>query len=144
MKEIVSAENIKAKVNVKDWKDAIRAAGDILVSKGKIKKNYVECMIDAVTEMGPYMVLTPGFALAHARPSEDVLENGVSLITLKNPVNFGSKNDPVNVILCIACTDNKSHIDTLQAVAEKLMAEGMIGKLASCENEQEIYSLING
>lgn len=144
MKEVISIENIKVKVSAKDWTEAIEAAGSILLKNGNIKRKYIDDMIKAVVDMGPYMVLAPGLAMAHAKPSEAVLENGVSLITLDTPVEFGSINDPVNVILCIACTDNMSHINVLRAVAEKLMIDGMIERIASCESVQEVYSLING
>ncbi|QAT63235.1 PTS sugar transporter subunit IIA [Acidilutibacter cellobiosedens] len=144
MKEVISINNIKVNVNVKDWREAIEAAGNILLQNGNIKKKYIDDMVKAVVSMGPYMVITPGFALAHAKPSSDVLENSVSLITLKNPVKFGSINDPVNVVLCIACVDNISHINVLKAVAEKLMIEEMIAKIALCQSVEEVYSLING
>lgn len=143
MKELISFENIKVKADAKDWKEAIEAAGNLLLKSGKIKRKYIDDMIKAVIDMGPYIVITPGLALAHAEPSPAVIENGVSIINLKNPINFGSTNDPVNVVLCLASINSNSHISVLQAVAEKLMMEGMIGRLASCENEQEIYSLIN-
>lgn len=143
MKELISSENIKVKVCVKDWKEAIEISGSLLMESKKINRKYIDDMIKAVIDMGPYMVLAPGFALAHAKPSPDVLENGVSLVTLETPVTFGSKNDPVKVILCMACTDNTSHINVLRAVAEKLMIEGMIERIASCQSVQEVYSLIN-
>lgn len=143
MKEIISSENIKVKVDVKGWREAVEASGNLLLDSEKIKRKYIDDMVKAVLDMGPYMVLAPGFALAHAKPSSDVLENGVSLITLENPVNFGSKNDPVKVILCVACTNNTSHINFLKAIAEKIMIDGMIDKIASCQSVQEVYSLIN-
>lgn len=143
MKELIKFENIKVKVEAKNWKEAIEIVGNLLLVSGKIKEGYIDSMIKAVIDMGPYIVITPGLALAHAQPSSDVLENGVSIINLKSPVNFGSANDPVNVVLCLACTDTDSHINVLQSVAEKLMIEGMIERLASCDNEQQIYSLIN-
>lgn len=143
MKEIVNLENIEVKAIAKDWREAIGIAGRLLLKAGKVKEEYISSMINAVIDMGPYMVLAPGFALAHARPSSDVLENGVSLITLENAVSFGSTNDPVDVILCVACTDSNSHIGVLSAVAEKLMVEGMIGRIAACKSKEEVYSLIN-
>ena len=143
MKEIIGIDNIKVNVNARDWREAIEASGNILLQKGNIKRKYIDDMIKAVLSLGPYMVVTPGFALAHAKPSPDVLQDGVSLITLKNPVEFGSINDPVSVVLCMACVDNISHINALKAVAEKLMIEGMIGKIASCRSAREVYSLIN-
>lgn len=143
MKEVVSLVNIKVRAKAKNWKEAIEASGNLLLENGKITRKYIDNMIKAVIDLGPYMVLTPGFALAHAEPSSDVLENGVSLITLESPVNFGSINDPVNVILCLACTDSKSHINALKAIAEKLMMEGMIERIASCKSIKEVYMLIN-
>lgn len=143
MEELISSANIKVKVSVKDWREAIEISGSLLLRSKKINRKYIDDMVKAVIDMGPYMVLAPGFALAHAKPSPDVLENGVSLITLETPVNFGSKNDPVKVILCMACTDSTSHINVLKAVAEKLMLEGMIDRIASCKSVQEVYSLIN-
>ncbi len=143
MKELISFENIKVKAGAKDWKEAIDIAGNLLLNSGKIKRKYIDNMIEAVIDLGPYIVLTPGFALAHAAPSSDVLENGVSLITLEQPVNFGSINDPVNVVLCLASVDSNSHINVLKSVAEKLMIEGMINRLASLGNEKEAYLLIN-
>ena len=143
MKELISSANIKVNVNVRDWKEAIEESGNLLLMSKKIKRNYIDDMIKAVVDMGPYMVITPGFALAHARPSETVLENAISLITLENPVNFGSENDPVKVIMCVACTDSISHINILRAIAEKLIIEGMIDRITSCQSVQEVYLLIN-
>ncbi|MDF2675182.1 MAG: sugar transporter subunit [Clostridiales bacterium] len=143
MKEVISFENIRVKASAENWKEAIEISGNLLLENRKIKRKYIDNMIKAVIDMGPYIVITPGLALAHAEPSSDVLENGVSLITLKEPVDFGSINDPVNIILCLASTDNNSHINVLKAVAEKLMIEGMIDRLASSKSVQEVYSLLN-
>jgi mannitol/fructose-specific phosphotransferase system IIA component (Ntr-type) len=143
MKELISVENIKVKASAGDWKEAIEKAGELLLRSGKIKRNYIDNMIKAVTDMGPYIVLTPRFALAHAAPSSDVLESSISLITLESSVDFGSVNGPVNVILCLASVDSNSHISVLREVAEKLMIEGMIERLAACKSVQEAYLLIN-
>lgn len=144
MGEIIGSKNIRVKVEAKDWKEAIEASGNILLERGKITRKYIDDMIKAVYDMGPYMVLAPGFALAHAKPSSAVIESSVSLVTLANPVDFGSDNDPVKIIMCLASTDNKSHINMLKAVAEKLMDDGMIERIASCQSADEVCSLING
>ena len=89
------------------------------------------------------MVLTKGFALAHASPCEAVKKSSVSLINLKEPVEFGSQNDPVNVVMCLACTDKEAHISLLSKIARKLMTPGVIEKLGSCESNEELYHTIN-
>ena len=113
-------DNIASQVEVFDWKDAIRKAGQILIDTGDIKEAYIEDMIESVNTLGPYMVIAKGFALAHAAPCEAVLHNAVSLINLKNGVDFGSRNDPVNVVMCLACTDRQSHMDKIQKIAVRL------------------------
>lgn len=143
MKELISFENIKARAVARDWKEAIEIAGNLLLKSGRIKRQYIDDMIKAVIDMGPYIVATPGLALAHAKPCPAVLVDAVSIVNLISPVSFGSVNDPVNVILCLASTDGNSHVSLLQSIAEKLMIEGMIDKIASCKSEEEIYSLIN-
>ena len=46
-------------------------------------------------------------ALAHEAPCEDVVKSDMALITLDTPVEFGSPNDPVSVLLCLGCTDTE-------------------------------------
>lgn len=143
MQEVINIKNIRNHIEANTWQEAIQEAGNLLIEDNKITQDYVESMIHSVYEMGPYMVLMPGFALVHAAPSEAVKESSISLITLKKPVTFGSPNDPVSVILCLACVDKTSHMNSLQVVAEKLMVEGMIQELANCNSSEELYSLIN-
>ena len=100
-------------------------------------------MIQAVKDMGPYIVLMPGFALAHFEPCAEVRNTSVSLITLNKPVEFGSVNDPVNVVMCLACTDKSSHISLLSQIAEKLLTEGYLERLARCTDRWQLYQIIN-
>ena len=143
MEELVSLNRIKAQVEASNWQDAIRRAGELLVKNDDIENAYIQNMIDSIKELGPYIVLTKGFALAHSAPSEVVKKTSISLINLKNSVDFGSNNDPVKVIMCLACVDKISHIDLLQKIASRLMQEGIIDRLSSCQTEDEIYSIIN-
>ena len=123
MDKILNKSHIRIKEKAADWEEAIRKAGAVLVEAGSIRPAYVEKMIQSVRELGPYIVIMPGFALAHAAPCEEVLKSDVALITLETPVEFGSPNDPVSVVLCLGCTDSTSHLDTLSGIAETLLAE---------------------
>ena len=143
MEELVKKDNIRVGLDASDWKEAIRLAGEPLIKSGYIERQYIEDMIRSVEELGPYIVLTKGFALAHSAPCPAVLRSGISLITLQEPVCFGSGNDPVNVVMCLACTDKVSHIETLQKIARILMREGSIERLAEAKTVEELYSRIN-
>jgi len=122
--DYIDASMIKLQVQADNWQDAVRQGGELLVVAGKCEDRYVDAMVDAVETMGPYMVLAPGLALAHARPEDGVLELGMSVITLKTPVEFGSElNDPVSLIISFGGVDKESHIGMLQSLAKFLMVE---------------------
>lgn len=144
MEELIRKENMAVDIKASDWREAVFAAGDLLVKDGRISTAYIDKMISAVETLGPYIVLSKGFALAHCAPCEDVYETSLSLITLKEAVDFGSVNDPVKVVMCLACTDKEAHIQLLSEVARKLMNDGIIDKLLQCKDLEELYQLING
>jgi PTS system ascorbate-specific IIA component len=122
--EYITPDMIQLQVEATDWRDAVRQGGDLLVQSGKCEPRYVDAMIEAVEQMGPYMVIAPGLALAHARPEDGVLELGMSIITLKIPVEFGSKaNDPVQLVISFGGIDKESHIGMLKELAQFLVDE---------------------
>ena len=138
---MIAEKNILAKVDAADWEEAIRIVGGLLENAGSVTPKYTQAMIDAVKEMGPYMVILPNFALAHAAPSEDVLKDDTALITLNNPVDFGSQNDPVYVVLAICSQDGKSHMASLTKIAEMLMKENALDELKRAASIEEIISI---
>lgn len=87
--EYLNKKTIKIKVECSTWEQVVREAGAILLENDKIEESYIDGMLKYIYKYGPYVVLMPGFALAHARPEDGVLEVGMSLITLKEPVKFG-------------------------------------------------------
>ena len=63
------------------WEDAVRQAGALLEKAGAIAPAYTQAMVDMVREMGPYIVIMPGVALAHARPEGNVTRNSIAVVT---------------------------------------------------------------
>ena len=124
LSDYLNENMIKLQVKAEDWEDAVRQGGKLLIDAGFCEERYVDAMVEAVKTMGPYMVMAPGLALAHARPEDGVLGLGMSVITLEAPVEFGSEvNDPVSLIISFGGVDHESHIGMLQALARFLMVE---------------------
>ena len=98
-------------------------------------------MISSVETLGPYIVIMPQFALAHAAPCEYVKKSDISIATFKNDIEFHCDNDPVRIVMCLACTDKTSHIEMLQSVATILMDEEIVAKMVACTSKEELYSL---
>lgn len=144
MGSIIAKENLRAAVIAADWREAIRQAGGVLEAAGSITAEYTESMIRAVEELGPYIVIMPGFAIAHAAPCAAVLKEDLALVTLAEPVVFGSPNDPVSTILCVACVDRDSHMRALQTVAEALCADGVMENLAKAKTVEELHAILHG
>lgn len=135
--------SISTKANAKDWRDAIRLSGAGLVAGGAATDAYTDQMIAAVEEHGPYIVIAPGIALAHGRPSEAVLTGGLSWVSLEEPVEFGHpKNDPVSLVIGLAAIDHTTHMDVLKALAGILSQKGKLEQLVAADSEAELRSLL--
>lgn len=73
-----------------------------------------------------------------------VNENAITLMTLKNPVNFGNpKNDPVYYIILFANTDFDSHIEALSAVSELLQKPEFFEVMKTALKPQDIIDYID-
>ena len=140
---MLDASHVKTGVKVATWKEAIRAAGEILVEAGSCSVEYINAMIAAVEELGPYIVITPHVALAHARPSSQVNQADMSLVVLDEAVEFGSvANDPVKLVFAFCATDNEGHLEQLCKLAENLDPE-KVSKLSEARAVEEIIEILN-
>jgi len=143
MNEIIRKNHIKVDVEASDYKEAIFKAGELLLQDGLIQQSYIDKMINAVEKLGPYMVIMPGFALAHANSENDVNENCYSFITLKQPVNFGCPNDPVKVIMALGAIDKTEHIKKISQIATILMNPTTFDEIMNCSDVDRIYEILN-
>ena len=136
------AGSLAVAVTASDREAAIRASGQLLVESGRVTADYIDQMVAAVEEFGPYIVIAPGIALAHARPSESVLATGLSLAVLASPVEFGSHNDPVNLVFGLAALDHDSHLAVLAELAERLSDEHFVNKLINASTNDQLGALL--
>ena len=121
--ELLSANCIALDVAAETWQESIVAAGELLERAGIADAPYTQSMIDNVESNGPYIVVAPGFAFAHARPSPAVHHTGMSWVRLAHPVSFGHKtNDPVSLVVALAATDSGAH-NTAMAELAKLLGD---------------------
>jgi len=145
MVEIIKMKNILVNQEPETWQDAIRNVGNILVNSGSTSVQYIDAMISAVDNLGPYIVIGKHLAIAHAAPGIYVNENDLSVSILSKPVNFGSENDPVSVLFALSSVDGKSHLNELVQLAQVLGEDDqIINRLGSCHTPEEVYRIING
>ena len=120
--DLLPEDAVRLDAPAETWRDAVRLAGDLLHDSGATAPEYTDEMISAIETLGPYVVLAPGLALAHARPSPAVHRTGLSWVTLAGPVAFGhATNDPVRLVIGLAGLDHEAHVAALAQLA------GLIG-----------------
>lgn len=126
-----------------DWRDAVRYAGRALVACGTSTDAYTDAMIATVESLGPYVVIAPGIALAHARPSPAVLRTGFSVVTLARPVEFGHRtNDPVRLVIGLAAPDADGHVEALSTLADFLADDARRAALLDADDATTVRSLL--
>jgi mannitol operon transcriptional antiterminator len=143
LNKMISPQTTALNVSVPNWEEAVRVSGNLLEKAGFVEKRYIQAMIDSVKDLGPYVVIAPGVAMPHARPEDGVLEPCMSLVTLKEPVNFGNKNnDPVKIIISFGTIDNNAHIDALKRIARIIGDPEKLDKLENAMNFETVKEII--
>lgn len=128
-----------------DWRAAVRLAGIALANSGAAKPGYADEMIRMIEEHGPYVVIAPGLALAHARPGPEVLADGLAVVTLRTPVAFGHPhNDPVSVIVGLAITSVAGHLESIAAIANVFNDSTAITDLADATTTDQVQAIMAG
>lgn len=132
-------------IEVSSSEDAVRLAGHLLQKNGIVEKRYVDAMVGAYREKGPYFVIAPHVALPHARPTDGVLEASVALLHLKTPVTFGHQiNDPVKLVFALGASNSQEHIKLIKRLTRLLGAAQNIEKIKLAEQFEDIEFLIRG
>lgn len=141
--DFLNNENIKFDVEVVDANEAIIEAGLLLLKNKKILPNYIEEMLQVYRELGAYIVVAPGIAFPHSKPSPSVLEKGLSFVKLKKPIPFNHpQNDPVEFVFALCGINETDHLDMLQELSLFLMNEENLKMLKTVNNKGELLSLL--
>lgn len=143
--DLLPEEAILLDSEAADWQEAIRRAGELLEQTGVADERYTAAMIDTVVEHGPYIVLSPGFALAHARPDESVSRTGLAWVRLAEPVSFGHpENDPVRLVVALAAVDDASHTAAMAELAGVLADAHQQAQLEAAGTPEQLRAVLMG
>lgn len=126
-----------------DAEEAIRYAGQLLVNSGSAGEEYVEAMLNAYREKGPYIVIAPHIALPHAKAESGVHEAAVAFVRLNKPVKFGhAQNDPVDLIFALASASSSDHITLLRTLSSLLNDSTNVEAIRSAQSAAELEALL--
>ncbi|WP_097043169.1 BglG family transcription antiterminator [Terribacillus aidingensis] len=145
LQDILKESNILLNQECKDWKETITKSAELLLKESVIEESYITAMIQSVEEYGPYIVVGKYLALAHARPEDGVNKLGVSVMTLKEPVNFGNlDNDPVRIIFCLAAVDAYSHLNVMRNLIDLINDQEKLNRLIAVQDADTFNKVLYG
>lgn len=125
-----------------DREHVLQLCGQLLVASGRSTPDYTDAMLAALADLGPYFVIAPGIALAHAAPSDQVLSTGLSLLTLAEPIVFGhDSNDPVRLVVGLCAVDHDSHLELMAALAAFLGDTETVNSVLNASDFEQIREL---
>ncbi|MFI0357364.1 PTS sugar transporter subunit IIA [Actinomadura sp. 9N407] len=136
----MTAAGARDGVAAADWRAATIAAAEVLVEMGVAGEGYPAACVRVVEQNGPYIVLTKGLALVHARPEDGAIGVGVAATRLAAPVEFGHPdNDPVDLLLAFCTPDADAHVSALSTLARALSA-GLADRLRAAAGREAMVA----
>lgn len=143
--DLITESAIELAVSAENWEGAVRKGGELLARSGAVENRYIDAMVDMVRELGPYIVISKGIAFPHARPEDGALKTGMSLITLKDAIEFGdAENDPIKLIISFCSTDSEGHLYALSELVDFLRDETAVNNVINAKNKKEVIEIMKG
>lgn len=144
LRELINCNFIKLNEEVEDWKEAITKGGQILKENGCVNDLYIDAMINNFKKLGSYIVILPGIAMPHAMPEQGSHKIGFSIMSLKNPINFGNnENDPVKLIITMSAIDNRSHMDALKELMKIIEKDDFMNKIRMAKKREDVLKIFS-
>lgn len=142
LQDMISPERITIQYENVTWQQAIQLSAQPLIKEHYISQQYVQKAIDNVSELGPYIVVAPRIAIAHAEPRYGALKDGFSLLVAKNPIDFGDEIQ-IDLLFCFATTGKEEYADVLKEIVSLDEKRNLMERILNAGNAEEIYELIN-
>ncbi|BDP99925.1 PTS sugar transporter subunit IIA [Aquiluna sp. KACHI24] len=134
--------SISINYSAESFEAAVSLAVELLVQDGKALPGYTFEVLENLNQLGPYFVVAPGIAIAHAKPSASVIETGLALAVFSQGVQSGSTNDPVTLLFALAAADANSHLELLSEFAAWISTPGIVNSLQNASAESVIRRLL--
>ncbi|WP_077301996.1 BglG family transcription antiterminator [Virgibacillus pantothenticus] len=140
LQQLLPRRRVQLQERVSTWQQAITIAAQPLLCEGYINRGYIDKMLEAIYENGPYIVISDQFALPHAGPSEDVYQTGLSMLCLQKPVDLLGKD--VSIIVVLASEDNEQHLKALAQLTKLFSEKNNKQLVMEADDISIIYELI--
>lgn len=138
---IIAKNRIALRVSATGKTDAIRQAGELLVSSGCVLPPYVDGMLAREESMSTS--LGNGVAIPHGiyENLEHILQTGISVLQLNAPVEW-DEDDPVSLVIGIAASSDE-HVDVLANLADVIEDDDNLAELIATTDPEVIIKYLD-
>lgn len=135
---------ILIKNSVKNWKEALKLGVSLLVDEGFCSNELEQKILDNYEKNGPYFVIAPRIALAHAEPGDYIYKNGISLILLKKETSLSNqKKHDVNLFFTLSATGGEEHMKLISKFARIFSSDlNLVQKLILATSADEVKEIL--
>lgn len=125
------------------WQEAIQQSTKPLVENGYVASCYANVIIEMTREYGPYYIVAPGIAIAHANPQNNCFKPGISFTRLEEGVYFGADESIlVKYVFTLSAVDKRAHLNGLFQLHNMLRKPAFIKMLESIDTSEEMYTFL--
>lgn len=137
---ILSKERISLQASAADKADAIRKAGELLVTSGCVLPEYVDGMLTREQSMSTS--LGNGVAIPHGvyENRDHILQTGISVLQLTDGVEW-DEGEKVYLIIGIAASADE-HVGVLSNLADVIDNEGALAELLKTSDPDVIVKYL--
>lgn len=139
---IIAKNRISLQATATSKEDAVRQAGALLVNSGCVLPAYVDGMLAREASMSTS--LGNGVAIPHGvyENINDVLQTGISVLQLTEPVEWDEDDEPVSLVIGIAAV-GEEHVDVLANLADVIEDDDNLAELLSTTDPDVIIQYLD-
>ncbi|MDI3536890.1 MAG: galactitol system component [Eubacteriaceae bacterium] len=126
--------------------EAIEIAALPLLEKKIVKESFVAAVLEREKTFPTGLPASIGVAISHT-DSKHVIDEGISIVTLKKPVEFRGMGNPkeivaVEIIILLAIKNPAKQLGILQKIITIIQNKEMLEKIKAAQDPERVYNLI--
>lgn len=140
---ILSKDRISLQASAADKADAIRKAGELLVSSGCVLPEYIDGML--AREQSMSTSLGNGVAIPHGiyENREHILQTGISVLQLTEGIVWDEEDESQKVFLVIGiAASSDEHVGVLSNLAEVVDDEESLAELLKTDDPEVVLKYL--
>ena len=148
VKNLIHSELIFLDEKAEDNFAAIDFLGKKLAETGYIDESYATATKTREETFPTGIKLTDiALALPHATPDDNVHKDGIGMLRLAMPVDFGSMEDPdqkiaVSMVFLLALKSSNQHLEMLQKLFDAFQNDELVTNLGQAKTPEDFKNIL--